>query len=233
MNAPSRTTWTDIHTEVLRRLNTHEWKPGQLIPTEVDLAAEFGCARATVNRALQALADEGLLDRRRKAGTRVPLRPVRKASFSIPVLREDVEGRGQTYGYRLLQRERLAVSAAQAARMGLQAGALLDHVTSLHLASGAPFVFEDRLINPEAVPDIDQAPLDRISANEWLLMHAPYSHGDIAFTAEIATDEEIQVLDIPLKAAVFVIERVTWNNVLPVTAVRQVFAPGYRLQTVL
>jgi GntR family histidine utilization transcriptional repressor len=43
----------------MRRIADGDWKPGELIPGEVDLADEFGCARATVNRALQDLADAG------------------------------------------------------------------------------------------------------------------------------------------------------------------------------
>lgn len=225
--------WVDIRAEVLRRLSSHEWKPGDLIPTEADLAAEFGCARATVNRALQVLADDGWLDRRRKAGTRVALRPVRKASFAIPVLREDIEGRGLAYGYSLLTRETRAAPAAVRGLMGQGAAARLLHVTALHLAGGAPYAFEDRWINPVAVPSVDTAPLDRISANEWLLIHAPYSHGDIAFAAEDADPGAAGVLGIAPGTAVFVTRRTTWNGERPVTTVRQVFAPGYQLHTVL
>jgi GntR family transcriptional regulator, histidine utilization repressor len=48
----------------------------------------LGCARATVNRALRDLAEAGLLERRRKGGTRVPLTPVRKATFEIAIIRD-------------------------------------------------------------------------------------------------------------------------------------------------
>jgi len=81
-----------------------EWKPGDLIPNEADLALEFGCARTTVNRALRALAETGLLDRRRKAGTRVAAQPVAKATLDIAVIRQEVEARGQTYSYRRIAR---------------------------------------------------------------------------------------------------------------------------------
>ena len=69
--------WEAIHANVLQRIRTREWGPGALIPTEEALAREFGCARATVSRALREVAAAGLLERRRKAGTRVALQPVR------------------------------------------------------------------------------------------------------------------------------------------------------------
>jgi hypothetical protein len=46
--------WEDIRAEVLRRIRARDWPPGALIPGEEALAAEFGVARATVNRALRA-----------------------------------------------------------------------------------------------------------------------------------------------------------------------------------
>lgn len=101
---PQPVTWQTIQNEALRRIRDREWKPGQMIPHEADLAEELGCARATVNRALRELAAAGFLERRRKAGTRVALNPVRKATFDIPIIRHDVEGRGAKHGYRLLDR---------------------------------------------------------------------------------------------------------------------------------
>ena len=80
--------------EVLRRINAREWPPGALIPNEADLATEFGCARATVNRALRTVAEAGFLDRKRRAGTRVALQPVARATLSIAVIRQEVEDNG-------------------------------------------------------------------------------------------------------------------------------------------
>jgi GntR family histidine utilization transcriptional repressor len=51
----------DIKREVFRRIRSNEWGPGTLLPGEVDLAAEFGSSRATVNRAMQELSDDGII----------------------------------------------------------------------------------------------------------------------------------------------------------------------------
>ena len=55
----------------MRRIHARDYAPGANIPGEVELAGEFGVARATVNRALRELSDEGILERRRNSGTRV------------------------------------------------------------------------------------------------------------------------------------------------------------------
>lgn len=50
--------------------------PGSKLPTETELAARWGCARMTAGRALNALAQAGMVERRRKAGTVVARRTV-------------------------------------------------------------------------------------------------------------------------------------------------------------
>jgi len=220
--------WQAIQDDVLRRIRDGEWARGEIIPSEVEFADAFGCSRMTVNRALQALADAGVLDRRRKAGTRVTLHPVRKATLPIPMIRQEIEERGQIYGYSLLSRRRRMPSAHIRARMQLHPKALLLRVKALHLADGAPYVLEDRWINIDAVPAIVDVDLKAQSANEWLVRHAPFSHGDVMFTAARATTTEAGYLETAPDEALFVTERMTWDDGTTVTLVRLTFAPGYR-----
>lgn len=223
--------WEEIRAEVLARIRLRKWLPGQTIPGEEMLATEFGVARATVNRALSELARAGVLERRRKAGTRVAVQPVRKASFNIPVIRAEVEARGEVYGLRLLRLEITRPPLPVAAMLRWQGGQMV-HLQTLHLASGRPFVFENRWLNrdllPTPLPDFAS-----ISANEWLVAHVSYASGDIAFSAEGAGMEEAAALAIAEGTAVFVTERCTWQPDAPITWVRLVHAPGYRLSTIL
>ena len=219
--------WQAIQAEVLRRIHARDWPPGHTIPNEVDLAREFGCARATVNRALQSLADAGLLERRRKAGTRVALHPVGKATVEIPVIRQEIEDRGMHYSYQLIAR----VIDLPPPRLGADAPAL--HVSALHLADDAPYVFEDRWINTGTVPEALEQRFDRISANEWLVTTAPYTHGDISFTAQPASKQQAALLETPENTPVFVIDRTTWDHEATITAVTLTYAPGYRIHTII
>lgn len=225
------TGWEDTREEVLRRIRSRQWAPGEIIPSEEALAEEFGLARATVNRALRELAAEGVLERRRKAGTRVALQPVRKATLDIPVTRAEIEGRGARYGYRLLSEDLAEPPPAISARLQLPQGARFLHLVCLHLADGRAVVLEDRWLNPVVLsgrPDFHA-----LSANEWLLAHVPYTTGDIGFAAAAATAEEAHLLQAEPGAALFVTDRTTWDGALAVTWVRLAHAPGYRMQAQL
>ena len=225
--------WQEIRTEVLRRIRSREWLPGALIPGEVDLAQEFDCARATVNRALNALAEDGVLDRRRRAGTRVAESPVRRAVFSIPLIRSEVEISGARYRHTLLERTQTAAADSAAARMGLTPGTTLLHLRTLHLADDSPHAYEDRWINPSAVPGVLTADLDTVSANEWLVQNAWYSDGSLGFQAAAADRDVASLLQVAEGAPVFQLDRLTVAGDDPVTSVRLTYPQGYRLTTTL
>jgi GntR family histidine utilization transcriptional repressor len=224
------TTWQSVQAEALRRIRAREWPAGAQIPHEADLAAELGCARATVNRALRDLAKAGLLERRRKAGTRVPLHPVRKATLDIPIIRLDVEARGQTYGYCLLDRYIAPPPSSVAQKLKLPPDARMTHILALHLADASPFCLEDRWVNPDAVPDITKTDLTTLSANEWLVQNAAFSSGDFGFSAIAAPQAIAAHLNCAPGAPLFTIDRTTWAGALPITSVRLCYAPGYQMR---
>lgn len=58
-----------IRGDIERRILSGEWPPGHRILYEHELMAEYGCARMTVNRVLSSLAEAGLIERRRRAGS--------------------------------------------------------------------------------------------------------------------------------------------------------------------
>jgi len=222
-------TWQSLRAEALRRINAREWPPGSQIPNEADLAAEFGCARATVNRALRDLAESGYLERRRKGGTRVALTPVRKATFEIPIIRQDVEGRGQEYGYRLLSDRLVPPPPPVCAALKLTGAKPLRGLEALHLADGQPFCLEKRWINPAfAGPEVQ---FDTLSANEWLVRNLAFSGGGFSFYATLADAELAGLLACERGAALLAIDRTTFSDAQPITAVTLTYAPGYRMVT--
>lgn len=227
----SRSSYRDIQDEVSRRIQERIWQPGEIIPSEVELAKEFDCARVTINRALRALAETGVLDRKRKAGTRVSLNPVRKATLEIPVVRLEIEARGGEYRHGVLQSERVVASPTLRARMDLEDGTEVLHLRCLHLSDGQPYLYEDRWVNLATVPEILTESFEKISANEWLVQNTPFTRGDIAFLSQEADADDAEALGINKGAALFIIERLTWHLDRAITLVRLAYPPGYRMTT--
>jgi len=220
--------WDDLRVDLATRIRAREWGPGDLIPGEEQLAADYGVARATVNRALRALAEAGVVERRKRAGTRVALLPVRRARLDIPVIRREVEAQGRRYAHRLLSQAMVPLPAAEAARMGLPAGTPTLRLETLHLADDRPHAYELRWLNPAALPP-ELPDFAAISANEWLVARIPFVAGALSFGAEPAGATEAQALEVAEGTPVLVVDRVTLDAEGPITCVRLVHGPGHRL----
>lgn len=156
-----------IKTEMREWIQTGIWKQGGLIPVEAALAREYGCARATVNRALRKLAQEGILERRRKAGTRVVMPVGRSANFEIPRIRLEIEETGATYRYALLLREVTVPTANVRNKLETSQEIRSLHLHCLHYSNEAPFQFEDRWINLKSIPEVEET----IQMNGWSSMY--------------------------------------------------------------
>ena len=223
------TTFRAVQAEILHRITDGPWGPGTLLPTESDLAQEFGCARATINRALREIAALGLIDRRRKAGTRVRMAPVRQARFEIPLVRAEVEATGATYRYALVSRETLPAPDVLRARLNLTPGARVVHLTCMHYADGAPYQLEDRWINTTALPQAEQQDFTTQGPNEWLVAAVPFSDVEISFQATAATAAEVTHLGHAPGDPVFRVERTTWWQGEGITHVALSYRQGHRM----
>ncbi|MFN3615493.1 MAG: GntR family transcriptional regulator, partial [Rubrimonas sp.] len=87
MSAPK---YKQIEQALLARIAAGEFAPGDPIPHEAQLAEAYGVTRPTVSRALSALVEQGLIERRRRAGSRVATRGRVGARMSIPLVREAI-----------------------------------------------------------------------------------------------------------------------------------------------
>lgn len=209
--------YEEIRTEILRRINSQAWPAGFAVPHEEKLAEEFGVARGTIRRAMATLVDAGLIERRRRAGTRVVGRKSHSSTLTIPVVRHEIESGGHAYGYKLLESGLCDRSKDD---QGLFADAPLRHIISLHLSDGRPYQLEDRLVNLAAIPEARDADFSTVSPNEWLIARVPYSSVRTTLRAELPNADDAKYLKLQRNEPVFVIERQTQLNGNILTLVR-------------
>src|SRR5690349_18960146 len=61
--------YRQIKSLILQALESGEWRPGQVIPSEQELAARFSVSQGTVRKAIDEMAAENLLVRKQGKGT--------------------------------------------------------------------------------------------------------------------------------------------------------------------
>ncbi len=229
--SPANLSYRDIKQVVLDRIQTGLWSPDSILPSEADLAVEFSSTRTTVNRALRELAEEGYLERKRKAGTRVLKSPIRKAQFSIPLVRDEITATGAAYRYSLVDRKVQAAPSWLAARLDLKRGQEVLYLRCMHYADNAPFQLEVRWIVPDVLSEVLEESFEHSGPNDWLVSRVPFTNLELSFLATKANGEIAEFLDAPLGDPVFTAERITWLQGAPVTYAKLYFAPGYRMTT--
>ena len=228
----ARTSYHAVKADLRGKITQGQWALGALLPGEVALARGYGCARATVNRAMRELAEEGLVERRRKAGTRVRASPRRRARLDVPLVRQEVEEQGAAYGYALLGREVVTAPGPWLrARLGLGPGEEALRLRCLHRADGAPYQHEDRWISLAALPAAREADFSAVGPNEWLVATVPFSQVEIAFLAAPASAPLARHLGCAPGAALFAVERTTWWEGRALTHVHLHHRPGHRVTT--
>ncbi|TLP48742.1 UTRA domain-containing protein [Cohaesibacter sp. CAU 1516] len=231
MTSDQKHSWSDIRELIHSRILDATYRPGDKLPRDEDLALELGCARTTVHRAMRSLAESGIVERRRKGGTIVCTDPVTRTRLDIPVTRLEVEMSGAVYAYHMVDCRHLLAPGSVTAVMGLVEREVMLNIKALHLSDGKPFIYEDRWISLETVPEILKVDLKRQNANEWLVRNRPYNRCSVQLYAEAALGEIAEQMLVAPGSALLHIERTTWLNDAPITHVRATTAPGYRLST--
>lgn len=217
-----------IRTDIEHRIHSGEWRPGTRIPFEHELVETYGCARATVSKALEGLARAGLIERRRKAGSFVAHPQVHSAVLDVPDLPQLIASRGEIYRWNLGVR-RKALPIDLESETEIAAPALL--IEGTHYSGGAPFGIETRLIALDAVPDAADESFLMIPPGTWLLSHTPWTQARHRIRAVMATGSVARRLGVVSGTACLELQRWTWRSGTPVTHVTQLF-PGDRYEIV-
>ncbi|MBK1614616.1 GntR family transcriptional regulator [Rubrivivax gelatinosus] len=127
---------------LVRGLEAGEWKPGDVIPSEIELAARFKVSQGTVRKAIDELATENLLVRRQGKGTFVATHAEEKVQYRFLRLRPDDGGAGSMQR-RLLDCRRMRPPVDVARALDLKSGETAVQLRRLLLAEGRPVVLDD------------------------------------------------------------------------------------------
>lgn len=209
-----------IVNDIEGKILSGEWAPGQRIPFELDLAAQYNCSRMTVNKAMTQLARAGLVERRKKSGSFVTQPHSQSAVLEIRDIKLEVESLGKPYRYELSERKKRKATLEDRAHLGVAVNSPVLAITGLHYSGDRVFCLEDRIINLAAVPGAAEEKFERTAPSPWLLQQVPWSAAEHRIMAVEADEDIAAALDIPVGAACLVVERRTSMNGAFLTHVR-------------
>lgn len=218
-----------LHQRILDDIAGHilsgRWPVGHHIPSELELATRYGCARMTVSKAMTELVRRGLVERRRRAGSFVSRTRSRSAVLDIPDIRTEVESLGLVYRHEILQSRCRMLQRGEA---GLLVPAAAGRVRALwvrHHAGSRPFCLEFRIISLESVPEAADERFEAVAPGAWLAQTVPWSGAEHRIQAAGADERIVRWLEVAPQSPCLLIERRTWRQDVAVTFARLVY-PG-------
>jgi GntR family transcriptional regulator len=157
-----------VYLDLRAALDTGEWRPGDLLPPERQLAGRYGCSLITVRRALSELTREGRLERTRGRGTTV-LRPRIERDFGGTMsFTEEMQDRGLDPETKLIASRPESAGEVVAAALRIEPGSPTLYVERLRAAGGEPLLLEQVHLPAEQFPGLLASDLEHGSLYDLL-----------------------------------------------------------------
>jgi GntR family transcriptional regulator len=201
-----------IQDAIVKRLESGQLKPGDVVDSERELARIHGVSLMTARHALAGLEREGMVVRRRGAGTFVA--PPKIHFNKLMSYTEQMAGRGLAVSSKLISLTVVDSEPEVAARLALPSTSRLVKVERLRLGGEEPFAVETCYLSAEEFGELTRSRLDRVSLfsileNDYGLQIA---HADEEIDATTADPHTSRLLGISLGAPVLRIRQAIYST---------------------
>lgn len=225
---PAETHHARILEEMRNNIVDGVWEPGFRLPKETELATQYGVSRMTMNKVLTQLSREGFLIRRKRSGTFVAQPRAQSAVMEINDIAQEVAELGFDYEWRLSEQELRPLGRVDCRMLDIdddRMDAQVLFLDGLHMARGAPFCLETRVIDTAMVPAALQEDFKTTVPGQWLLKTMPFSSARHRVRAINVAGQDAKHLGLPVGTACLEILRKTRIEQSWVTHVRLLY-PG-------
>ena len=205
---------TPRYEEIARYLRTlvADAKPGDRLPSDAELCERFSVSRMTARHAVEVLANENLIVRRRGKGTFVASRRVPRLLGSPLSFTESMRRRGLTATSRVLVRAFEPPAAEDVDALGLAPGGTVLVLERLRLADGTPMAIERAVLHPAVATRLpDDAHIPSLHEAFEHLGHLP-SRALATVSARTVTTREARYLELPRNGVVLCERRIIENQ---------------------
>ncbi len=183
--------------------------PGDRLPSDAELCAEFGVSRMTARQAMQRLAEDGLIRREPGRGSFVASPPAHRRTNRLMSFSQEMLRTGRVPSSRVLTRVVRPSTAAEAEALGVPARQPVVVLRRLRQADAEPIALESAVLVGATADAVLRADLTTGSLHE-ALGRAGFAlrHGEGTIGAAAATAEDARLLAIHVGDPLLVERRV-------------------------
>lgn len=212
---------------ICAQIESGDWPANHRVPSENQLADQFGVSRMTARRALTELTEAGVLMRSQGLGTFVAESRPSGSLLEVRDIAEEISSRGHDYEGRVLLLEQAPASEQVALALGLAVGSPVFHSVVVHCDNGVPLQWEERFTNPALAPDYLQQDFCSGTPSAYLHRVQPLTEADTSVEAINAEADIAGPLEISAGDACLLVQRRTSSGSGGVSLARLVH-PGKR-----
>jgi GntR family transcriptional regulator len=191
-----------------------EWKPGESIPSEIELAARFNVSQGTVRKAIDALAMENILIRRQGKGTFVATHKEEQSKLRFLRLTA-ADGYKQPLNNRMLECKRLKADNDISQLTGLKKGTAVIEIQRLLMFSDAPKILDYIIVQSKFFRGLNSARISEHNGSLYSMYETVYGipmvRAEEKLTAVAATPEQARMLDVEPGFPLLRVERVAFT----------------------
>ncbi len=186
-------------------------KPGDRIPSEIELANRFNASRMTANRALKELSMEGLIVRVQGVGSFVAEPKPDVALFKITSIAQEIEKWGGVHSSDMILLEKEDASGKIAEKLNMEEGDKVFHSIFLHRDRGIPVQYAEKFINPLVAPHYLDQDFSTKTPSRYLLSIAPVQEAEYTIEAVMPMEKIRTLLSIDPGEPCISLKRRTWS----------------------
>jgi GntR family transcriptional regulator len=206
--------YQQIKALITQSLQSGEWKPGELIPSEIELATRFKVSQGTVRKAIDELSAENLVVRRQGKGTFVATHHEARAQFRFLRLMPDA-GEAHYPANRIIEVKRLRAPAEVARLLDIKSGDSVIFVKRVQSFDGTPTILEELWLPGVIFKGLTAERLIEYKGPMYGLFESEFSTHMIRAAEQIravsADDESAELLLVARGAPLLSVERVSYT----------------------
>ncbi|PLC51448.1 GntR family transcriptional regulator [Pollutimonas subterranea] len=199
---------------LLHSLDRGEWKPGEAIPSELELAGRFQVSQGTVRKAIDELAAENLLIRRQGKGTFVATHHEANVRFRFLRLTPD-DAKQSLSGSRVLECRRVKAPADIAALLDLRTADIVVNIRRLLSFDQIPTILDDIWLPGSVFRGLTADSLGRYRGPLYALFESEFGVSMVRAEEKIravsATQDQCDLFQIAAGSPLLQVERVSYT----------------------
>jgi GntR family transcriptional regulator len=206
--------YQQIKALILQSLHAGEWKPGEPIPSEMELAARYRVSQGTVRKAIDELAADNLVVRRQGKGTFVATHTEQHVQYRFLKLVPDAGGMNRVGPAErtIVDCKRQRASAEVARALALRTGDAVLQVRRVLAFSGVPTILEDLWLPGAPFKGLTAERLEQWHGPMYALFETEFGvrmlRAEEKLRAVLPDEEQAQLLAVPLATPLLSVERV-------------------------